>query len=106
MMGEGDVVAGTLSATRSRRTGRGGRAAAKQRGSDDGLFEVVGEEIGEPGPGAAEDGVWGLEEPGAAGDERAVIVEDGDGLAAFAAEEGDGALAKEAAHAGAMEHGY
>ena len=36
--------------------------------ADYSLFEVVGEEIGEPGPGAAEDGVWGLEEPGAAGE--------------------------------------
>jgi len=80
--------------------------AAKQRGSDDGLFEVVGEEIGEPGPGAAEDGVGGLEKPGAAGEERAVIVEDGDGLAALAAEEGDCALAEKAANAGAMEHGW
>jgi len=74
--------------------------------ADDGLFEMVGEEIGEPGPCAAEDGVGGLEEPGAAGEEGAVVVEDGDGLAAFAAEILNFAFAEEGAEAGAMEHGW
>ena len=84
--------------------GDGGFWAEEGRASD-GLFEVVGEEIGEPGPCAAEDGMGGLEEVAAAGEEGAVLVEDGDGLAALAAEVLDFAFAEEAASAGVVEHG-
>jgi hypothetical protein len=69
------------------------------------LLEVVGDHVGEEFPEAAPEGIGAGKVMAAGGIEGGPGVDEGDGIAAFAAEAFDVALGEEAGPAGAEEMG-
>jgi hypothetical protein len=79
---------------------------AKDGAADDGLFEIIGDGIGEVLPEWAADGVGGGEKAAGGWVEESAGVEDGDGVAAvFTAEAADGAFGELGGVAGVAQAG-